>query len=223
MADHTSSATTAQAAFALVGEFMFNWAYIENRVVMGIQSLLDLEEPQAEIILANVTFRDKTSMAATLSHVILTEAKLADDATAALKLFDAINKFNSDYRNVLVHNVFLDTADGIEIFRVRAKGKYEVQQTIWDQKFFEARFKEIDAFEIQLDKLFERLKAVSNSADLFRALMIHHGAILPSPTGSFAPPERSNLRPPPPPANTDSPPQPTTQLTDRETPPDRKP
>jgi hypothetical protein len=48
-------------AFRLVGRFMFLWGALEHRIVGTLKEILSIPEPQASIIFANVTFRDKTS------------------------------------------------------------------------------------------------------------------------------------------------------------------
>lgn len=148
------------AAFVLVGEFLFHWSSVESTITQGIADLLQLPEPQADIVLANVSFRDKISMAKTLAHHTYTTAKSGEDTIkTAHALFEAIVTFSGNYRNVLMHNPFIPlTTGGIEIFRVRAKGKYEVPKTIWDKDFFEARFKELDEFEARLKPLFADLE-----------------------------------------------------------------
>jgi hypothetical protein len=207
------------AAFALIGEFLFHWSYLESTITEGIQSLLSLETPQGEIILANVTFRDKTSMASTLSHLILTESSRKEEAIEASKLFNAIVEFNGSYRNVLVHNPF-DPREGggIEIFRIRAKGKYEVPETIWDSSFFEARFTDIDHFIARLDELFKRLKGISNTRSLAKAIMAHHSPVVfPLPIENFSWPGAESPPQRPPQADKGSPPRSTTQQEDRGT------
>lgn len=174
------------AAYSLVGEFMFHWSYIESKITLGIQNLLRLPAPQGEIVLANVTFRDKTSMLATLAYEILHKAS-EDAANKALKFINEITTFSGTYRNVLVHNPFIPRDDGtIEIFRVKAKGKFEIPETVWDKDFFEARFKEIDGFEVRLDRLLDALMAAPKPHNFVTDLLpfLGHGA----PSGSFAPP-----------------------------------
>jgi hypothetical protein len=54
MSDPSAEKKVQDAAFVLVGEFMFHWSFIESKITDGIQSLLTLETPQAEIILAKL-------------------------------------------------------------------------------------------------------------------------------------------------------------------------
>jgi hypothetical protein len=174
MTDHpTPTKEQQEAAYKLVGEFMFHWAFIESRITQGLQKLLRLPTPQGEIVLANLAFRDKTSMLATLASYILDREKTKAASKAALKLVDALVNFNSKYRNVLAHNAFVPLAKkegAIEILRVKAKGKFEMPETIWDHDFFEDRFKEIDQLEILLETLFATLVAGATVEDATRAL-----------------------------------------------------
>ncbi len=125
------------------------------------------------MVLANLGFRDKTSMLAALVNYILDRKQTEAASKAALKLVAALVKFNSNYRNVLAHNAFIPLAKkegAIEILRVKAKGKFEMPETIWDHDFFEDRFKEIDEFEISLGTLFAALEAGATLEDATRAL-----------------------------------------------------
>jgi hypothetical protein len=224
------------AAFALVGEFLFHWAGVESTITEGIADLLQLPEPQADIILANVSFRDKTSMAKTLIHHTYTSAK-SDDNTikAAHALFDAIISFSGNYRNVLMHNPFVPLATGgIEIFRVRAKGKYEVPKTIWDNEFLEERLKELEQFQTQLNPLFSDLekKWIGVMEEVVRKMTTSSSTTIYSPPavlgfaapiGSFFGPNALSSQPTPPQANTGSPHPPTNPVTGGESPPSRPP
>jgi hypothetical protein len=158
------------AAFELVGEFLWHWSYLESLITEGIQSALRMPHPQGEIVLANVSFRDKISMASTLSHHLLTLSLKESRAEEAARLFNQIVQFNGNYRNQLVHNPF-DALEGggIEIFRVRAKGKFDFPETKWNRDFFRARFEEIDTFVAQLQELFEELKNSPTASDLIGA------------------------------------------------------
>jgi hypothetical protein len=195
-------------AFALVGEFLFHWNYIESLITGLIQSILRLPHPEAEIVLANVAFRDKTSMAQTLSHYALEFNGRVDQAKAALKLFADIAEFSGKYRNVLVHNPF-DPHEfgGIEILRVRAKGKFEMPTTIWDVKFFEERFREIDDFGMKLDALRSNLDQCPMPSALADEVMQRSLNELIETIGTTAARVRAGLPARPPEASTGSPPE----------------
>jgi hypothetical protein len=153
------------AAFTLVGEFLYHWAYLEWRITEGIKIAVQGQSMQElDVMLANVGFRDKVSMLSTFSHILLEPFDTAKAADAT-SLFGRINNFSGTYRNVLMHNPFVPLKDGIEIARVRAKGKFERPETIWDNAFFEMRFKEIDDFDFELYKLLRDLERCPRPAD----------------------------------------------------------
>ena len=152
-------------ALLLVGEFLYHWAYLEWRITEGIKKAIEGQSMQElDVMLANVGFRDKISMLSTFAHVILTPFDSAK-AHAAKKLFERINNFNGNYRNVLMHNPFIPLSDGIEIDRVRAKGKFDRPETVWDAAFFEERFKEIDDYDYELYVLLRDLETTPRPAD----------------------------------------------------------
>lgn len=199
-------------AFALVGEFIFHWNYIESRMTEIIQRILRLPYPESEIVLANVAFRDKTSMASTLSHYALQFNGRVADATAALKLFADIAEFSGKYRNVLVHNPFnVNDYGGIEILRILAKRKFEMPETIWDVKFFEERFQDIDKLAQKLEQLQSDLERCPMPSALTEQLL---RLTTQTPTG----PGHANPQAPPPQGNTDSPHPPPIGQTDPQKP-----
>lgn len=193
-------------AFALVGEFIFHWNYIESRMTVIIQNILRLPHPESEIVLANLAFRDKTSMASTLCNYAFEFNGRPSDGSAAVKLFSDLAEFSGKYRNVIVHNIFdVNDYGGIEIFRVVAKRKFDMPTTIWDVKFFEDRFREIDDFDQKLEQLESDLRDCpmpSVAVDRFL-----QGS---SPTQATFGPENGHPQSHPPQGSTDSPPQPPT-------------
>jgi hypothetical protein len=193
-------------AFALVGEFLFHWNYIESRMTEIIQWILRLPHPEAEIVLANVAFRDKTSMAQTLCHYAFEFNGRLSHASAALKLFSDIAEFSGKYRNVLVHNSFdAHEYGGIEILRVRAKGKFDMPTTIWDVRFFEERFREIDGFDNRLEQLRNDLEECPMPSAVVDRMMQRSMSETIEMTSALA---RARPQARPPEASTDSPRQP---------------
>jgi hypothetical protein len=158
------------AAFILVGEFLYHWAYLEMRITEGIKIAVQGQSMQElDVMLANVSFRDKISMLSTFANILIEPIDKAK-AEAASSLFGRINNFSGTYRNVLMHNPFVPLTDGIEIGRIRAKGKFDRPETIWDREFFEIRFQEIDDFDYELYVLLRALEMYPRPAD-FSGLM----------------------------------------------------
>jgi hypothetical protein len=158
------------AAFILVGEFLYHWAYLETRITEGIKIAVQGQSMQElDVMLANVGFRDKVSMLKTFTNILL-EPIDRTRAEAAASLFGRIINFSGNYRNVLLHNPFVPLTDGIEISRIRAKGKFERPETIWDTKFFAERFQEIDDLDHELYVILRWLEMFPRPAD-FPGLM----------------------------------------------------
>lgn len=160
-----STGKEQDSAFVLVGEFLYHWAYLEHRITEGIKVAIQGQAMQElDVMLANVGFRDKISMLSTFANIIL-EPFDSDTAKTAKKLFESIATFSGIYRNVLMHHPFIPLMDGIEISRVRAKGKFERPETIWNKVFFEARFREIDDFDYQLYLVLKALQVAPRPAE----------------------------------------------------------
>jgi hypothetical protein len=144
-------------AFRLVGKFLYQWGAIENLIATNIKELLKMSGPEPDVILANVTFRDKVSILSTL--ITLAYGKLGQtEAKKSRSLFGEILDFNTNYRNILAHYPFQPTNDGIELVRILAKGKFAKPKTIWNSKFFNDRFAEIGNFEKRIEAIIADLK-----------------------------------------------------------------
>lgn len=141
--------------FRLVGRFMFRWAYLETRITEAVKTLFKLRGPEANMILANITFRDKTAMVQTIVDYY-SDRKSDIWRKNARRVFTDMTDLNQNYRNILAHNSFIPNdgeEGGIEIRRIKAKGKYEVPKILWTRE----RFRELDD---ELNRLNDRLKEV---------------------------------------------------------------
>jgi hypothetical protein len=161
----------AQFAWRLVGEFFFHWAYLEMAVTVAVRKLYDLRGTEADMLLANVQFRDKLAMMATILNWYSTH-KPQEWTTKLSKLIRDIADFNTNYRNVLAHNPFAPIAKsdggGINIFRTLAKKKFSIPKTVWSEQDFERRFSEINDLEKRLE---EFVKDIAPRAKIVRAML----------------------------------------------------
>jgi len=92
-------------AFRLVGKFLYRWGALENLIAASIKDFLKMSGPEPDIILANITFRDKASILSTLITLAYGKSGKAESDNSQ-RLFGKIVKFNTAYRNVLAHSSF---------------------------------------------------------------------------------------------------------------------
>lgn len=122
-------------AFQLVGEFMFNWAFLENRLNYLVGALLGADGWEGSALAANMTVRDKINLARTLLDAHISDP---DERKATMKILDRVSKRNGD-RNMVAHTAFGAGPGGVTFFSVKAKGKFALPDEVWSVKEFKTR------------------------------------------------------------------------------------
>lgn len=120
--------------FRLVGEFMFNWAYLENQINKSIHKLLGLKGLDRLIVTANMTARDKIHCVRTLVNFYW----VGDPEW--LQRFDKAMISAADLlqaRNTVAHNMFVPhDSGGVEFVTIKAKGKFALPEVVWSEQDF---------------------------------------------------------------------------------------
>jgi hypothetical protein len=139
-----------------VGGFLQKWAFMEADLRHALQNGLGLDPVQAAIVAANIQLRDKIGIVRTISQLEIIGSD--DEKKEIEKKLIEIADYATKNRNMMAHNMFTDSDDGAVHFAViRAKGKFDVSEAIWDEAKFEEASKKIEEFSVFLKELGNRL------------------------------------------------------------------
>ncbi len=153
--------------FALVGKFLFEWAYMETRLREALQKALNLEQMQAVIVASNIQLRDKIHILR--SAVFVSTNLLENDRNH----FDQVLKDIANYspkRNMVAHDAFVqdNSGDGVSFLVIKAKGKLNIPDMDWSIADFEEAYTTISGFAKELIKMSSALDAGALAAALMK-------------------------------------------------------
>lgn len=122
-------------AHALVGRFLFYFAFLESTINNCVGKVLRLEGAQTYIIARNTQFRDKINILKAAATLALPKG------TPLTALLDEAATISRD-RNIVAHEVFGVSEDetGVEFLAVRARGRLTFPKIIWTPKDFEEKY-----------------------------------------------------------------------------------
>lgn len=146
-------ATKEQKAYLAVGEFMFHFANMEFQLNLSLRSLLKLGLLEASIITSNIDVRTKVYIvksAMNMKPIAETEwlAEARRDLESVIKM--------AEQRNILAHNTFFAREDGVDFFRVKAKGKFSLPDEIWTYETF-------DGFYVEMMRLGDAIRHLTET------------------------------------------------------------
>ena len=166
--------------FALVGRFLHAWASMESSLHEAIGEALVIEARRLQILCANMGFRDKLNVLSTLIDVAPNFA--VEEKQRIRKRIGELAEPLSGRRNIMVHNPFGPDSSqkGVEFLRVKARGKFETPNEVWDEAHFNGEVASIEshqAFLVDLASLFraQPLPSQSYSAALQRFMPYEAG------------------------------------------------
>jgi hypothetical protein len=141
--------------FALVGWFLHAWASMESSLHGAIGEALVIEPRKLQILCANMRFRDKLNVLATLIDVA--PDFQTDEKRGFRKKINELAELSA-HRNMMVHNPFgPDGAQkGVEFLRVKAKGKFELPNEVWDEARFDAGVTDVHHYQALLIEIATR-------------------------------------------------------------------
>lgn len=152
MPTFTANMTKDQKAYLAVGEFMFHFAGLEFQLNLFLRSLLHLGLLEAHIITSNIDVRTKVYIIQTAIDMRpIKDDVLLAKAKADLKSVVSI----AENRNILAHHHFSPMDDGVDFYRVKAKGKLSLPDTKWTYEQFNRFYYEMGRLTqaiIALDK-----------------------------------------------------------------------
>lgn len=149
-------------AFRLVGEFMWHWSVLESALNVGVHKLCNLTSLQAYVVTANMGVRDKIHTVRTMLYI----CHLSDEEgiKANNKLMDRVTAGSTD-RNHVAHTAFNGHPEGVSFLVIKAKGKFEVPDSLWTTKDFAAKNSAMMAMANELKA------AVANGVDRRRRIL----------------------------------------------------
>jgi hypothetical protein len=132
--------------FALVGQFLHAWSTMEKALHNAIGAALNIEATKLQILVANVRFRDKINILNTLIDIAPFLTRDEDKAPLKKRL-RALAEY-SGVRNMVAHDPFQPSApnDGVEFNPIKAKGKFELPNIIWDITKFQEEVAIINSY-----------------------------------------------------------------------------
>lgn len=148
---------TKQRSFALVGEFMGEWAAAELMVDDAIAEALDLDLIQYLVIGSKLSVRNKLEILVTLINLSLINGKEKDHFFKQVTLLTNL-KYK---RDIIAHSLFARTSDesAIIFFRVRTKKKQiKALKNEWSEQTFNDYFEQLRTLSKELKTLAEKLK-----------------------------------------------------------------
>jgi hypothetical protein len=160
--------------YALVGQFLQTWSVMEGALHNAIGTALSIETTKLQILCANIRFRDKIHILSTLidvAPIFSNEVK-----TEFRKALRQLAEY-SHARNMVAHDPFrLDASkEGVEFLTVKAKGKFDLPNEIWNVDRFQSECTTIDQYHALLDGLAARFQAQPLPSDA----LIYAGMPLP--------------------------------------------
>lgn len=133
-------------AHANVGRFLFNWAALEQSLHEAIETAFSLNPLCGAILVNNMQLRDKINILKTIL-----DAYGHNDAPSLIKTLDAIGTYSA-VRNMVAHEFHAAAGDSVRFYRMRAKGKFSIPETIWSDADFHAAYDKIDNFKTEIEK-----------------------------------------------------------------------
>jgi hypothetical protein len=136
--------------FALVGQFLQAWSFMEDSLHKAIGTALSIETPKLQILCANIRFRDKIHILSTLIDVapIFSNEAKAEFKKALRELAEY-----SGTRNMIAHDGFRPNDEGVEFLTVKAKGKFDLPKIIWNADRFQSEGAIVAQYRSLLDGL----------------------------------------------------------------------
>lgn len=189
--DYEPTQEEREKAFAYIGRFLFEWAYMEFQLNGAIGKALSLTETQKVIVCKNIQLRDKINILRTLVSISKhAESEKADFDNALLEIAKASSK-----RNMVAHDPFLVMKDGgVSFYTIKARGTFSVPENDWEPEEFAGYYEQFSALAQKMKMLGYSFKGLDERAMLALALaMPSSNTGQPAPFGFLGPLTQSLL------------------------------
>lgn len=150
MPDFSTDMSTQQKGYSAVGEFIFFFAGMESELDRLLRSLLNLRLLEGSIITSNIDISTKVYIVRSAVSMI----PMNDKETLQSARNDSISVGKvAEKRNILAHNGFSPTEDGVEFFYFKAKGKVSLPEEKWTYDDFDQHIAEMIRLSRALSEL----------------------------------------------------------------------
>jgi len=150
MPDFATNMSAQQKAYSAVGEFIYFFAGMEFELNKLFRTLLNLRLLEGSIITSNIDIRTKVYIVKSAVNMI--PMKEGDFLKAARSDLESVIKV-SEKRNILAHNGFNPTEDGVDFFYFKAKGKVVLADEKWTYDDFDQHIAEMIRLSRALSEL----------------------------------------------------------------------
>ena len=144
--------------FALVGEFLRAWSLMEASLHDAIGAALNIEGLKIRILCANMRFRDKLHVIASLVDVAH-GAFLEHERKEIRKKLRTLADYSAN-RNMMAHDPFGPdkSKTGVAFLTVKAKGKVDLPDVVWSAEKFRTESDSVHQYGDFFDGLTARFK-----------------------------------------------------------------
>jgi hypothetical protein len=154
-------------AYALVGKFLSDWAYMEYKINDAIGKALGLDAMQEVMVTSNIQFRDKIHILRTaIHHTIIRPVSERDRLKSVLT---KISEYSTT-RNMMAHTAFVATPLGeVCFFVTKARGEVKMPEETWDIPKFEEAYLTLANYTEEAKTIISRIETASLVKALIRA------------------------------------------------------
>jgi hypothetical protein len=149
-----------ERACLLVGQFLYHFARVEQKIDQAVIKLLDLDKKTAPIV-ALIDFGRKAELVRKSAYEELHDSKKEKEKIFAKDVCNRVYEMNN-HRRILAHASFEPASGGGVLFSrpVTEKGSVRPVTEPWTEKHFTTLYGKMTALEADLDKLIELIKPV---------------------------------------------------------------
>jgi hypothetical protein len=166
----------SREAFALVGEFLWEFAMLEDDLNKLLRQMLGLESINGVILINHIDFAKKVNLAICGMQLQLIQRE------TTIKELNKLYGINDD-RKIVAHCLFGPTEQGgaVEFHRTTTNKKLQMDKVVWTKADFEAKFERMTASRHRLEELTTTVKTVQS--ELFSRWLESTFSMQGQPTG----------------------------------------
>lgn len=157
---------TEKESWELVGRFLWAFAETEASLNVLVAKLFDLNTVSSLILMSNIDFRKKVSLARVGTQNSGSPLFRGDHHN---KTWSGLNEL-ANARNILAHSPFFPEGGGVKFLHVVAKEKLTFPPSHWSVEFFQSKFDQAHRLATEIDAITEHSGPITDPAS-FRLLL----------------------------------------------------